>query len=99
MTSLSIAPPDRAETEVVADLVERYLSNHQPSTYRLVVRRNAIRRGANRWLVEIGTEANGHEVRADDFADRLVAANLFLDRDFPRYVRLTSIVPQAGEVL
>ena len=55
---------------------------------------------ANRGTLQAaGTESGGTEVRADDFADRLVAANVDIDRDFPRFVRLSSLVPMAGEVL
>ena len=100
MAELALAPSERSETETIEDLVEKYLARHQPVNYRLVVHRSAIRRGSRRWLVEVGTEQSvGVEVHSGDFADRIVATNVEIDRDFPRYVRLTALVPQPGEVL
>lgn len=100
MAELTLAPPQRSEIDTIADLVEKYLARHQPADYRLVVHRGAIRQGTRRWLVEVGTEQpEGVEVHSGDFADRIVAANIDLDRDFPRFVRLTSMVPKPGEML
>lgn len=86
-----------AETKVAA-LVERYLEKHQPGGYRLVVTHSAIRRSpGGRWLVQIRPEPAS--AAADDFVDRLLAAGEDIEKDFPRYVFLTQIVPQPGEVL
>ena|SRR5579884_608307 len=100
MADATLTPPQRSETDTIADLVEKYLARHQPETYRLVVHRSAIRQGSRRWLVQVGTECpDGVEIHSGDYADRVVAANADLDHDFPRFVRLTSLVPQPGEVL
>jgi hypothetical protein len=96
----TMEPPKRSETDRVADLVEKYLQRHQPADYRLVVNRQAILKNGLRWLVQVDTEnRTGVEIRADDASDRILAANLDIDAELPRYVRLTSLVPQPGEVL
>ena len=99
MADATLEVPDRSETEAVAALVERYLARHQPADYRIVVRRGAIRPGARRWLVEVGIEPFGISVNAADFVDRISKANEALDNDFPRFVRLTQLIPQPGEAL
>src|SRR5438093_1546920 len=99
MASLAVESPVRNEREVIASLVERYLEPHQKSDFRIVVYPEAIIRGSGRWLVQVGIEPEGTEVRASDFIDRFLAANQDLDRDYPRYIRLTQMVPQPGEVL
>lgn len=99
MTEVLAVIPERSQVDTVAALVEKYLQPHQPQDYRLVVHRHAIRLGTRRWLVEVGIEPEGKEIRADDLIERLIEANEELDRDFPRYIRLTQLVPQPGEVL
>ena len=64
MAELVLEPRQRAETDTIADLVEKYLERHQPANYRLVVTRSAIRQGTRRWLVQIGTlSAAGVEIQ------------------------------------
>jgi hypothetical protein len=96
----TLQPPARSETDRVADLVAKYLQRHQPAGYKLVVNRQAIVKSGLRWLVQIDTENPTRvEIRADDVSDRILAANLDIDAELPRYVRLTSLVSQPGEVL
>ncbi|HZL35709.1 MAG TPA: hypothetical protein VFC78_10405 [Tepidisphaeraceae bacterium] len=99
MVSPTTDAPERSETEAVAALVEKYLLRHQSPDYRIVVRQGAIRQGARRWLVEVGVEPAAATVRADDFVDRITRTNEEIDRDYPRFVRLTQLVPQPAEVL
>jgi len=70
MVSTPAVVPQPQETEAIAGLVEKYLRPHQANDYRIIVRREAIRLGARRWLVEVDVEANGGEVRADDVEGR-----------------------------
>lgn len=90
---------ERSETESVAALVGKYLARHQPLDYQIAVRKGAIRRGARRWLVEIGVERAVAPVSASDFVDRILKANEELEKDFPRFVRLTQLVPRSREAL
>jgi hypothetical protein len=99
MASLAIDTPVLSERDVVANLVERYLERHQKPDYRIVVRRDAIQRMAGRWLVEIAVEPTNARLQAGEFIERFSAANEDLDRDYPRYITLTQLVPQPGEVL
>ena len=98
MVSIQTEIAVRREADVVADVVEKYLLPHQPSDYRIVVHRDHIHK-AGRWLVEVGIEPAGKDVPADDFIGRFSAANLDMDRELPRFARLTQMLPQPGEVL
>ena len=85
--------------EIVATLVERYLERFQPKTYRLVVNRQAVVRGPSKWLVEVNVEPRDTEVSAADVSSRLVAANMAIESDLPRYISLLPKVARPGEVL
>lgn len=99
MSEVAIPVPDRMPQEIVAALVERYLEKFQPVDYRLVVNRQAIIRGPSKWLVEINVEPKGAQVSAADVSDRIVAANMAIECELPRYIFLSSLVPRPGEVL
>lgn len=87
------------ETQKVAVLAEKYLQKYQPEDYRIVVRPAAVHRGSGRWLVQVDHEPRDKTISGEDFIDRICKANEDIDRDFPRYIRLTQAVPQPGEVL
>lgn len=99
MADGTVDAAERSEMESIAVLVEEYLARHQPPDYRIVVRRGAIRRGARRWLVEVGVERAVPPISASDFVDRISKANEELDKDLPRFVRLTQLVPRSREAL
>ena len=80
------------ETEVVARAVEAALEPHQSDAYRLAVRRDRIRRHNGYWWVVVETDAPN--VRANDLVDRLIGAEQDIAKITPRWVRLTSRLPE-----
>lgn len=97
MTPTPVLPPqleERAETDAVALTAERYVSQHQPADYRLLVRRDAIRydRAIGSWFVVVQPDRAG--VDGLDYTRRLLAAQADVTKDLPRHLRLVPVLPQ-----
>jgi hypothetical protein len=92
----SILPAElekKPEADAVANTAESYMARHQPSEYRLIVRRECVRydRNSGRWFVVVQPDRPG--VDGLDYTHRLSAAQAELNRNLPRHMRLVPVLP------
>ena len=83
------------EIETVAEAVEHALEPLQPSEgYRLIVRHDLIRRHKGCWFVVV--QSDPPDAPLVDVIDRMSKADEAIYRTTPRWVRLTSQLPDAA---
>ena len=98
MANSSLLDPPREtitpETEIVAAQAEAALEPHQTDEYRLIVRHDLIRHYSGRWWIVVTPDADG--ISGEDYLNRISAAQEDLNRDRPRWARLTVQLPDGA---
>jgi hypothetical protein len=86
------AVTDRKELEPIVNVVRKYLQPHQPDDYRLDVVESAIGREDEWYYVVVEPDRDG--VRSNDYASRLVEAELDLQEKEKLNILLVPALPQ-----